>query len=74
MALASGQGPLLEKVREAQLRNELPNVITVDATGLPLEPDGLHLSTRAQVNIGEMLADAFLNHLSDDMVIMEING
>uniref|UniRef100_A0A5B7C9U5 Sialate O-acetylesterase domain-containing protein n=1 Tax=Davidia involucrata TaxID=16924 RepID=A0A5B7C9U5_DAVIN len=60
VALASGQGPFKETVREAQLGINLPNVICVDAKGLPLEPDGLHLSTRAQVRLGEMLADAFL--------------
>ncbi|MCD7456705.1 hypothetical protein HAX54_032816 [Datura stramonium] len=60
VALASGQGPFMEGVREAQLGINLANVITVDALGLPLEPDGLHLSTPAQVQLGYKLADAFL--------------
>ncbi|OIT22392.1 putative carbohydrate esterase, partial [Nicotiana attenuata] len=60
VALASGQGPFIEGVREAQLGINLPNVITVDALGLPLEKDGLHLSTPAQVQHGYKLADAFL--------------
>ncbi|KAK8643077.1 hypothetical protein V6N13_012393 [Hibiscus sabdariffa] len=58
--LASGQGPYMEEVREAQLKIGVPNVKNVDAKGLPLEADGLHLTTPAQVRLGEMLADAFL--------------
>ncbi|XP_052188557.1 probable carbohydrate esterase At4g34215 [Diospyros lotus] len=60
VALASGQGPYIEKVREAQLGTHLPNVKCVDAKGLQLVPDHLHLSTAGQVRLGEMLADAFL--------------
>ncbi|KAI3522205.1 hypothetical protein L2E82_17586 [Cichorium intybus] len=59
VALASGEGEYIEKVREAQQGIELPNVITVDAKGLQLQPDGLHLSTHAQVQVGEMLAHAY---------------
>ncbi|MBA0623638.1 hypothetical protein Godav_009089 [Gossypium davidsonii] len=58
--LASGEGPYIEEVREAQLNIGLPNVKCVDAKGLPLEPDYLHLTTQAQVRLGEMLADAYL--------------
>ncbi|XP_024971133.1 probable carbohydrate esterase At4g34215 [Cynara cardunculus var. scolymus] len=60
VALASGEGAYVEMVREAQHGIELPNVITVDAKGLELQPDGLHLSTHAQVRVGEMLAHAIL--------------
>ncbi|XP_044475162.1 probable carbohydrate esterase At4g34215 [Mangifera indica] len=59
VALASGEGTFVDIVREAQLGSDLPNVECVDAKGLPLEPDGLHLSTPSQVRLGEMLADAF---------------
>ncbi|KAL7605118.1 probable carbohydrate esterase At4g34215 [Lactuca sativa] len=59
VALASGEGSYVEKVREAQLGIQLPNVITVDAKGLQLQPDGLHLSTQAQVQVGEMMAHAY---------------
>ncbi|KAL3504483.1 hypothetical protein ACH5RR_034324 [Cinchona calisaya] len=62
--LASAQGPFMDTVREAQVGINLPNVICVDAMGLPLQPDGLHLSTLAQVHLGEMLADAFLDFRS----------
>lgn len=60
MALASGSGPYIEIVRQAQLGIDLLNLKTVDAMGLPLQPDGLHLSTQAQVVLGKMMGDAFL--------------
>ncbi|XP_049400717.1 probable carbohydrate esterase At4g34215 [Solanum stenotomum] len=60
VALASGEGPFMAEVREAQLGINLDNVITVDALGLPLEQDALHLTTQAQVQLGYKLADAFL--------------
>ena len=64
MALASGYNSALEEiVRAVQLENDLPNLQTADAKGLPLEGDNLHLSTPAQVQLGKMLADAFLNNL-----------
>ena len=59
MALASGFN-FTEIVREAQLGIDLPNVKCVDAKGLPLEPDNLHLTTPAQVQLGKILAEAFL--------------
>ena len=63
MALASGYDSTLEEiVRAVQLENDLPNLQTVDAKGLPLERDRLHLSTPAQVQLGKMLADAFLDN------------
>ncbi|KAI8016079.1 putative carbohydrate esterase [Camellia lanceoleosa] len=63
VALASGQGPYIEKVREAQLGIDLAHVKCVDAKGLQLEPDHLHLTTQAEVQLGQMLADAFLHTL-----------
>ncbi|PWA58309.1 acetylesterase [Artemisia annua] len=60
VALASGEGPYVEMVREAQLGMDLINLRTVDANGLSLEPDGLHLTTPSQVSLGKMLANAFL--------------
>ncbi|KAG9135208.1 hypothetical protein Leryth_013496 [Lithospermum erythrorhizon] len=60
VVLASGEGPYVEVVREAQLGTHLPNVRHVDAKGLPLGADRLHLTTAAQVQLGHMLADAFL--------------
>ncbi|KAK1555418.1 hypothetical protein Q3G72_026130 [Acer saccharum] len=63
VALASGLGPYIDIVREAQLQNDLLNVQTVDAKGLPLEPDVLHLTTPSQVRLGEMMADAILQSM-----------
>lgn len=60
VALASGNGAYVDVVRKAQLGIDLPNVRCVDAKGLQLDPDGLHLSAGAQVRLGRMLADAFL--------------
>ncbi|CAA2990177.1 Hypothetical predicted protein [Olea europaea subsp. europaea] len=61
VALASDVGRYFEVVREAQLGTELPNVVCVDAMGLEVkENDTLHLTTSAQVQLGKMLAIAFL--------------
>ncbi|KAL6013337.1 hypothetical protein ACLOJK_003830 [Asimina triloba] len=62
VALASGEGPYIETVREAQMSIALPNVVWVDAKGLPLNEDNLHLTTGAQAQLGRMLARAFLTH------------
>ncbi|KAL3514442.1 hypothetical protein ACH5RR_027159 [Cinchona calisaya] len=51
VALASGEGPYIEIVREAQLGIELPDVRCVDAKGLLLQPDGLHLSAQAEASL-----------------------
>ncbi|XP_049392790.1 probable carbohydrate esterase At4g34215 [Solanum stenotomum] len=48
-------------VRQAQMDIDLPNVIKVDANGLPVESDGLHLTTQGQIQLGNMMAQAFLN-------------
>ncbi|OIW14893.1 hypothetical protein TanjilG_30612 [Lupinus angustifolius] len=63
VALASGQGSYIDIVREAQLDIDLQNLRTVDALGLSLEPMGLHLTTQAQVKLGEMMADSFIQFL-----------
>lgn len=52
----------MEVVREAQKSIDLPNVVCVDAKGLELKEDNLHLTTAAQVQLGHMLADAYLAH------------
>lgn len=63
VGIASGEGPYIETVRQAQLAIDLLNLKTIDAMGLPLEPDHLHLTTSAQVTLGEKLAYAFLQFL-----------
>lgn len=60
VAITSGQGPYVETVRKAQLGLKLKKMRCVDAKGLQLLPDNLHLSTGAQVRLGRMLANAFL--------------
>ncbi|XP_004496953.1 probable carbohydrate esterase At4g34215 [Cicer arietinum] len=63
VALASGF-EYIEKVREAQKGINLPNVICVDAKGLQLKEDNLHLNTEAQVKLGHMLAEVYLTHFN----------
>ncbi|KAI6689072.1 hypothetical protein NL676_025900 [Syzygium grande] len=63
VAIGSGLGPFTGTVREAQLGLDLPNVRTIDAKGLPLVRDHIHLTTPAQVRLGQMLADAFLRFM-----------
>ncbi|XP_058734910.1 probable carbohydrate esterase At4g34215 [Vicia villosa] len=60
VALASGF-EYIEKVREAQKGINIPNVICIDAKGLQLNEDNLHLNTESQIKLGHMLAEAFIN-------------
>eukprot|EP00252_Welwitschia_mirabilis_P009832 TRINITY_DN22705_c0_g1_i1.p1 TRINITY_DN22705_c0_g1~~TRINITY_DN22705_c0_g1_i1.p1 ORF type:complete len:181 (+),score=36.01 TRINITY_DN22705_c0_g1_i1:86-628(+) len=53
---------LVQKVREAQLSINITNVFTVDAKGLPLKPDKLHLTTEAQAQLGIMLGNEYIKH------------
>ena len=54
--------PHLEAVRAAQLRIPalLHRSFVVDARGLELQPDGLHLTTDAHVTLGALLARAYM--------------
>ncbi|MED6159212.1 hypothetical protein PIB30_040234 [Stylosanthes scabra] len=61
VAIGSGS-EYMEKVREAQKAIDISNVICVDAKGLQLKEDNLHLTTEAQVQLGQMLAHAYLTH------------
>ncbi|WMV44626.1 hypothetical protein MTR67_038011 [Solanum verrucosum] len=60
VALASKFGPYTEEIRQVQLETQLQNVKTVDANGLKVGPDFVHLSTPSEVQLGQMLANAFL--------------
>ncbi|CAN4122636.1 unnamed protein product [Withania somnifera] len=51
--------PYIEVVRAAQLEVNTPNVIKLDGKELELGPDGIHLTTPAQVRLGHMFANAF---------------
>ncbi|XP_061353986.1 probable carbohydrate esterase At4g34215 [Gastrolobium bilobum] len=64
VALASGEGKFTEKVRQAQLGITLPNVKCVDAKGLRLKADKLHLTTISEVHVGIHLAHAYLASVS----------
>lgn len=61
VAIGSGEGKFVETVRAAQLGIRLPNVKCVDAKGLDLKNDHLHLTTTSQVKLGMMLAQAYLH-------------
>ncbi|KAK6939654.1 Sialate O-acetylesterase domain [Dillenia turbinata] len=61
VGLATALGPYIDIVRAAQFGVKLPNVKIVDAKGLPLEWDHVHLNTPAEVKLGKMLAHAFLH-------------
>ncbi|KAE8725732.1 putative carbohydrate esterase [Hibiscus syriacus] len=60
VALASGEGKYVETVRNGQMGIKMENVKCVDAKGLPLNVDHLHLTTIAEVKLGLKLAHAFL--------------
>ncbi|XP_030486322.2 probable carbohydrate esterase At4g34215 isoform X1 [Cannabis sativa] len=51
-----------EKLREVQLNMKVENVVCVDAKGLELKFDNLHLTTEAQVELGQKLAQAYLSN------------
>ncbi|KAL6905820.1 hypothetical protein ACP4OV_003421 [Aristida adscensionis] len=61
IATAQYQGKYLGRVREAQKAVKLPNVKYVDAMGLPIASDNTHLTTQAQIQLGNMLAKAYLS-------------
>ncbi|WMV10857.1 hypothetical protein MTR67_004242 [Solanum verrucosum] len=63
VALASGTN-FTDIVREVQLNPDLANVVTVDARGLELHKDNLHLTASSQVLLGHMMADAYLQTIS----------
>ena len=62
VGLASGLGQYTEVVREAQKGLRLRNVRYVDAMGLPFQDGHLHLNTQAQVQLGHMLAQSYLDY------------
>ncbi|XP_047977591.1 probable carbohydrate esterase At4g34215 [Salvia hispanica] len=63
VALASGnEKKYVDEIRAIQLGMDLPNVICVDAKGLQLKEDNLHLTTQAQVQLGCSLAQAYLTN------------
>ncbi|CAL4888319.1 unnamed protein product [Urochloa decumbens] len=63
IATAQHHGKFLGLVRDAQRAVTLPNVKYVDAMGLPIGSDHTHLTTEAQVQLGNMLAMSYLETL-----------
>ena len=63
--------PHLEAVRAAQLRTPaaVPRSFVVDAHGLELQADGLHLTADAQVALGEALARAFTEFEASSLLL-----
>ncbi|KAL9262316.1 putative carbohydrate esterase, partial [Drosera capensis] len=62
VVIASGDKKCIDEVRKAQLGINLPNVVCVDAKGLPLNSDHLHLTSEAQ-SVELLKANAkFLSH------------
>ncbi|EPS63422.1 hypothetical protein M569_11363 [Genlisea aurea] len=62
--VSGGEQQFVDKIRQIQREIDLPNSVCVDAAGLQLKGDNLHLTTEAQVQLGRLLADAYLNHFS----------
>ncbi|XP_047338473.1 probable carbohydrate esterase At4g34215 [Impatiens glandulifera] len=63
VAIATGgYDKYIEIVREAQKGLDLMNVVCVDAKGLPVKEDNLHLTTEGQVKLGLMLGQAYLKN------------
>lgn len=64
IATAQYNGKFLGRVREAQKAvTRIPNVKYVDAMGLPIAIDHTHLTTQAQIQLGNMLANSYLETL-----------
>jgi hypothetical protein len=56
----------LEEIRRVQreVGEKLDGVYYVDAFGLPLLEDNIHLNMHAQVQLGKMLADVYVNQIA----------
>ncbi|KAG5230846.1 carbohydrate esterase [Salix suchowensis] len=67
--LRADLGPVCGDCEKRSAGINLPDVRCVDAMGLPLEPDRVHLTTPAQVQLGETLTDAFLQSLPNPIHI-----
>ncbi|RAL44350.1 unnamed protein product [Cuscuta campestris] len=67
VAIASGDEKYIDEIRTAQKKIDLPNVVCVDALGLQLKDDKLHLTTEAQVQLGKMLAEAYLTNFAPNI-------
>ena len=59
----AGNVELVDKVRNAQKAalDHIEHLYLVDALGLPLNSDNIHLTTEAQTTVGLMLADKYIS-------------
>ncbi|OWM73158.1 hypothetical protein CDL15_Pgr001272 [Punica granatum] len=60
VVIPPGRKPFTGIVREAQLSLNVPNVENVNPHVLPLEADGIHVTAQAQVTVGKLLSNKFL--------------
>ncbi len=60
---------ILEEVRQAQRAAADPSkhVYIVDALGLPLQSDNLHLTTEAQTTLGLMLVEKYNSVITESL-------
>lgn len=68
VAIISGDGKYVEKVREARPGINLPNVVCVDVKGLHLKEDRLQLTAESQVKLGHILTDAYLKDSASSLL------
>ena len=52
--------PLWQQINNIQLNMQMDDLVTVDATGLSLQQDGLHLDLEGQLCLGSMICDCYL--------------
>ncbi|KAL2460284.1 putative carbohydrate esterase [Abeliophyllum distichum] len=62
--IESSDGPLKDVIIKQQKALKMPNVVQVDSDGLELNKDKIHLNTDAEVKMGKLLADAYLNNFA----------
>ncbi|KAL2477295.1 putative carbohydrate esterase [Forsythia ovata] len=62
--IESSDGPFKDVVIEQQKALKMPNVVQVDSDGLELNKDKIHLNTEAEVQMGKLLAGAYLNNFA----------
>lgn len=59
IACNSPKTPLADEINSLQQRMDLPMLTTVDAAGLELQQDGVHLTTAAQAELAQRLFTAY---------------
>ena len=57
----SPKTPLADRINALQRQIKLPSLATVDAAGLELQQDGVHLTTQAQRELAHSICEAFMS-------------